>query len=259
MTHPNDAPLQKIQFYATTPYSCGYLAGKLAQSLIAAPHHLIDAHTYSGLIQLGFRRSGKFAYRPHCENCNACVPVRIPVAEFKPNRSQRRARKQHQDLSTTIIPLAYSEEHFQLYQAYQAARHKPEDAEKGKPDSEPSSEETEQEAADQYRNFLVQSNVESMLIEFRLDGILKMVSVVDIVRDGISAVYTFYDTNEANCSYGTFNIVWLAEWAHQLKTTYLYLGYWIAESRKMAYKQNFLPLEGLIEGEWQPLDPSDQK
>jgi arginyl-tRNA--protein-N-Asp/Glu arginylyltransferase len=245
MTHPNDAPLQKIQFYATTPYSCGYLAGKLAQSLIAAPHHLIDASTYSGLIQLGFRRSGKFAYRPHCENCNACVPVRIPVAEFIAKRSQRRAKKQHQDLHASIIPLTYSEEHFQLYLAYQLARH---------PDNS-----NEQDTVEQYRNFLVQSNVETLLIEFRLEGVLKMVSVVDIVRDGISAVYTFYDASDKSASYGTYNILWLIEWAQQLKVEFLYLGYWIAESQKMAYKKNFTPQEGLIDGEWVRLNHVHQK
>lgn len=245
MTHPNDAPLQKIQFYATTPYSCGYLAGKLAQSLIAAPHHLIDASTYSGLIQLGFRRSGKFAYRPHCENCNACVPVRIPVAEFAPTRSQRRAKKQHQDLHASIIPLAYSDEHFQLYLAYQLARHRDDN--------------NEQDTVEQYRNFLVQSNVETLLVEFRLEGVLKMVSVVDIVRDGISAVYTFYDASDKSASYGTYNILWLIEWAQQLKIEYLYLGYWIAESQKMAYKKNFMPQEGLIDGEWVRLNHVNQK
>ncbi|CAG0997117.1 Aspartate/glutamate leucyltransferase [Methylophilaceae bacterium] len=238
MTLPNDAPLQKIQFYATTPYSCGYLEGRMAQSLIAAPHHLIDAHTYSGLIQLGFRRSGKFAYRPHCENCSACIPVRIPVADFMPNRSQRRSWKQHQNLAVAILPLDFNEEHFSLYQAYQAARHS---GDANEPDSE-----------DQYRNFLVQSNVESMLIEFRHDGVLKMVSVVDLVRDGVSAVYTFYDTGDSASNYGTFNVLWLIDWTRSLKLPYLYLGYWIADSRKMSYKKNFKPLEALIEGEWQP-------
>lgn len=245
MTLPNDAPLQKIQFYVTTPYSCGYLQGRLAQSLIATPHHLIDAQTYSSLIQLGFRRSGKFAYRPHCENCEACIPVRIPVAEFTPSRSQRRARKQHQNLTTTVIPIGYSDEHFKLYQAYQLARH--------------SEDNTEQDTVEQYCNFLVQSNVESVLIEFRLDGLLKMVSVVDIVHDGISAVYTFYDTSDENCSYGTFNILWLNDWALQQGKKYLYLGYWIAQSRKMAYKQNYSPLEALSEDEWIPLEDLHQK
>lgn len=245
MTLPSDPPLQKLQFYATTPYACGYLEGKLAQSLIAAPHHLIDANTYSGLIQLGFRRSGKFAYRPHCEHCNACVPVRLPVAEFQPTRSQRRAFKQHHSLRTSILPLRFNEEHFALYAAYQTARHNG----GGEP----------QETAEQYRNFLVQSNVESMMIEFRLDDALKIVSVVDIVRDGISAVYTFYETADEAASYGTFNILWLVEWCRDLNLPYLYLGYWIAESRKMAYKQNFNPQEGLIEGEWQRLNHVHQK
>ncbi|HZV97726.1 MAG TPA: arginyltransferase [Methylophilaceae bacterium] len=239
MTLPSEPPLQKLQFYATTPYPCGYLEGKLAQSLIAAPHHLIDAATYSDLIKLGFRRSGKFAYRPHCEHCKACVPVRLPVAEFKPNRSQRRARKQHANLTAVILPLTFKQEHFALYAAYQVARHNGGDM--------------HEETADQYRNFLVQSNVDSLMIEFRLGDTIKMVSVVDIVEDGVSAVYTFYDAGDKSASYGTYNVLWLIEWCHSLKLPYLYLGYWIAESRKMAYKQNFLPQQGLLEGEWQYL------
>lgn len=240
MTLPNDAALQKIQFYVTAPYSCGYIRGRLAQSLIAAPHHLIDANVYSELIQFGFRRSGKFAYRPHCENCEACVPVRIPVASFQPSRSQRRAGKQHSKLSANVMPVEFREEHFRLYQAYQLARHTEEPA--------------EQDTDEQYRSFLVQSNVETRLIEFRQDGVLKMVSVVDLVADGISAVYTFYDATDVACSYGTYSVLWQVEWARQLGKPYLYLGYWIAESRKMAYKQKFSPLQALRGGEWLPLE-----
>jgi arginine-tRNA-protein transferase len=238
MTLPNDAPLSKLQFYVTTPYSCGYIEGKLAQSLIASPQHLVDANTYNGLIQLGFRRSGKFVYRPHCELCNACIPVRIPVNDFISKRSQRRAMKLHDRLSVAIIPLHFSEEHFSLYSAYQVARH---------------SGSKDQESAEQYRNFLVQSNVESVMVEFRLDDQLKMVSVVDIVSDGISAVYTFYDASDAHASYGTYNVMWLIKWCKRLRLGYLYLGYWIKESPKMAYKQNFVPQEALIDGEWQLL------
>ncbi|HEY8354854.1 MAG TPA: arginyltransferase [Methylophilaceae bacterium] len=240
MTLPNEAALQKIQFYVTTPYSCGYIRGRLAQSMIAAPHHLIDADIYGELIQLGFRRSGKFAYRPHCENCNACIPVRIPVADFHPSRSQRRAWKRHGNLSATVLPVEFSEEHFQLYQAYQLTRHTEDPA--------------EQDTEEQYRSFLIQSNVESRLVEFRQDGVLKMVSVVDLVTDGVSAVYTFYDTTDAASSYGTYGVLWQVEWTHRLGKPYLYLGYWIAESRKMAYKQNFSPLQALRNGEWQLLE-----
>lgn len=242
MSLPSDKSLQKLQFYVTTAYSCGYLPGKLAQSLIASPQHLIDAAVYSGLIQQGFRRSGKFAYRPHCENCRECIPVRVIVQDFMPSRSQKRACKQHQNLSATVLSVAFHDEHFALYSAYQQARHLD--------DKSILNEKADQDDTEQYRSFLCQTNVESVLIEFRENGQLKMVSVIDLVRDGISAVYTFYDTSDAKASYGTYNILWQIEWAKSLNLPYLYLGYWIKDSQKMAYKQNFKPLEKLMDGAW---------
>jgi len=239
----SEPPLHKLQFYVTTGYSCGYLPNKLAQSLIASPQHLIDAHIYSGLIQQGFRRSGKFAYRPHCETCRECVPVRVVLADFILSRSQKRAYKQHKNLTTTILPIDFHEEHYQLYTAYQKARHA---------DTQSANEEkAEKDEVEQYKNFLCQTNVESVMVEFRDNGQLKMVSVIDIVLDGISAVYTFYDTSDSRASFGTHNVLWQVEWAKTLHFPYLYLGYWIRESKKMAYKQNFKPLEMLIDGEWQ--------
>jgi arginine-tRNA-protein transferase len=242
MSLPSDTPLQKLQFYVTTGYTCGYLPNKMAQSLIAAPQHLVDAKVYSGLIQQGFRRSGKFSYRPHCENCQECIAVRIILDQFSPNRSQKRAFKQHQNLSTTILPVGFHEEHYTLYASYQRARHSDE-----KIQAETESQETDIE---QYQSFLCQSNVESVIVEFRENGQLKMVSVIDIVRDGISAVHTFYDTTDTSSSYGTYNVLWQTLWARELGLSYLYLGYWIKDSKKMAYKQNFKPLEKLIDGEW---------
>lgn len=247
MTTPSEPPLNKLQFYVTTGYTCGYLPNKLAQSLIATPQHLIDAHIYSGLIQQGFRRSGKFAYRPHCENCRECIPVRIKLNDFVPNRSQKRAFKQHQNLTTTILPIAYHKEHYTLYAAYQDARH----AESEKSSDHESYSTPDIEKIEQYQSFLCQTNVESVMVEFRENDQLKMVSVIDIVLDGISAVYTFYDTRDARSSLGTYNVLWQAEWAKSLNFPYLYLGYWIRESKKMAYKQNYKPLEMLIDGEWQ--------
>jgi arginine-tRNA-protein transferase len=235
MTTPADSALQKIQFYVTAPYSCSYLPSQLAQSLIATPQHLIDGHQYSGLIQQGFRRSGKFIYRPHCENCNACIPVRLLVANFQPSRSQKRAYKRHQNLDASVSTLSFEEAHFALYKAYQIARHESN---------------AEEETAEQYRNFLVQSNVDSLFISFTLDDVLKIVSVVDIVEDGVSAVYTFYDSADTKASYGTYSIMWLIDWCKQLKLPYLYLGYWIKNSQKMAYKENYGPQEALIDGEW---------
>ena len=247
MTLPSEATLHKLQFYVTTSYPCGYLPGQKAQSLIATPQHLIDSSVYSGLIQQGFRRSGKFAYRPHCETCSACTPVRLLVEKFTPTRSQKRCFKYHQNLQVTILPLAFHAEHFELYNSYQAARHTE------KVNIEKTNSEREDKAS-QYRDFLVESNVETLLIEFRLGGALKMVSVVDVLRDGISAVYTFYKTDDLHTSYGTFNIVWLSEWTRSLGLTYLYLGYWIQDSQKMAYKQKFKPQQALIDGEWQNLN-----
>lgn len=242
MSLPSDKPLQKLRFYVTTAYSCGYLPNKLAQSLIAAPQHLVKADIYDGLIQQGFRRSGEFVYRPHCENCQECVPVRLIVDSFTPSRSQKRAFKHHQNLSTTILPVAFYEEHYQLYTAYQQTRHFDE--------SKETERDTSDHAVEQYQSFLCKSNVETVLVEFRNHGQLKMVSVIDIVEDGISAVYTFYDTTDPKASYGTFNVVWQAAWARNLSLPYLYLGYWIKDSRKMAYKQNYQPLEKLIDGQW---------
>jgi len=242
MTLPGEPPLQKLQFYVTTPYKCGYLPNRLAQSLIASPQYLIDSNVYSSLIQQGFRRSGNFSYRPHCEQCNECVPVRIILQDFFPNRSQNRAYKQHQNLTTSILPIAFYEEYYSLYSTYQAARHMNEVTSQH--------EKAESDDREQFRTFLCQSNVESVLVEFRLDGLLKMVSVIDIVQDGISAVYTFYDTTNNKMSYGTYNVLWQSEWARSLNLPYLYLGYWIKDSKKMAYKQNFKPLEKLIDGEW---------
>lgn len=241
MTLPNEPSLQKLQFYVTTPYSCGYLPKKLAQSLIASPQNLVNAQVYSGLIQQGFRRSGKFAYRPHCEQCTACIPVRLILRDFVPTRSQKRAFKQHQDLNASLHPIEFNEAHFTLYQTYQKQRHSDSLDKLGDIESE----------ADQYRQFLCQSNVNSVMIEFKnAQGELKIVSVVDIVSDGVSAVYTFYDATDTKASYGTFSIVWLSEWTKNLNLPFLYLGYWIQDSQKMAYKANFQPQEKLVDGEW---------
>lgn len=161
------------------------------------------------------------------------------MAEFQPTRSQQRAFKKHAALSATMVEAQYQAEHFALYQAYQQHRHPPEAPEAS----------TEEEAM-QYQQFLCQSNVESLMVEFRNpQGQLKIVSVIDIVMDGLSAVYTFYDASD-KASYGTYSILWQIAWARELQLPYVYLGYWIADSQKMAYKQQFQPLEKLHEGEW---------
>jgi len=238
MSRLNDSelPFSLLQFYNTATYPCSYLAGEQAVSQVATPAHLITTEVYGELVRSGFRRSGMFTYRPNCDACHACVPVRLPVQRFVPNRSQKRSLKLHAGLRARELPLMNFEEHYQLYQRYQSVRH----AGGG----------MDQDNHEQYAHFLLQSRVDSRLIEFTEDGVLRMVSIIDVLDDGLSSVYTFYDPDIVGAGFGTYNILWQISQCQKHEMPYLYLGYWIRNSRKMAYKANFRPIEGLIDGTW---------
>jgi arginine-tRNA-protein transferase len=237
MSIQNDVILPVMKFHTTEFYPCSYLPSKLARSQIAVPDDLIDASTYAQLIKTGFRRSGSFVYRPSCEQCEACVPVRVIVDQFSSSRTQRRVWKQHQHLVTAHHKLHYHPDHYRLYRRYQVKRH----AHSG----------MDYDTRDQYCNFLLQSNVDSRLVTFHEHDQLRMISIIDQLPDGLSSVYTFFDPDAPNVSFGTFNILWQIAQCRIKKLPYLYLGYWIGENRKMSYKANFQPLQGFVNGQWQ--------
>jgi arginine-tRNA-protein transferase len=203
------------------------------------PNELVDDAVYSQLIRAGFRRSGLYTYRPQCDQCRACVPVRLVVEEFQPNRSQRRTWKRNQQLEAVLCEQTFDARHYNLYRRYQASRH--------------TGGGMDQDSEDQYRQFLLQSGVSTLLVAFRDAVSLRMVSVVDVVEDGLSSVYTFFDPDMPQAGFGTYNILWQIELCRRMGLPYLYLGYWIAASDKMAYKANFQPLQGFVNGQWQRL------
>ncbi|BAU48800.1 arginyl-tRNA-protein transferase [Sulfurifustis variabilis] len=225
--------------FLSMPHPCSYLPGKTATTLFIDPRYPLDRERYGAFTRLGFRRSGDLIYRPHCRDCTACVPVRIPTARFRPARGQRRVWRRNLDVRVAPVTGAYVQEHFDLYVRYQARRHPG----GGMDDPDPQ----------KYLSFLLGRQVDTVFFEMRLAERLLGVAIVDRLNDGLSAVYTFYDPDESARGLGTFAVLWEVEHARRLGLPWVYLGYWIAESPKMAYKANFRPLEVYRNGRWTEL------
>lgn len=228
--------LEQLLFFTTPEQKCGYLPDKLSTSLFVDPTAIISKETYSSLSNLGFRRSGKHFYRPHCEDCQACTPIRINAALFTPTKSQKRILKKNNNIKIHILPAGFHEDHYLLYEKYLHSRHA--DGDMFPP------------SRSQYRSFLVDGHSCTQFIEFSLDGQLCAVAVCDQLDDGLSAIYTFFDPDYPALSLGKFAILWQIEEAKKRNLKYSYLGYFIKDCRKMAYKNQYSPFEARINNQW---------
>ncbi len=237
--------MTSIPLLITAPHPCSYLEGEQARSAFVNLSIGLNTALYAELIAHGFRRSGDNVYRPQCAQCSQCVSVRIPVAQFKPNRSQGRCLQKN--LQTTAIVKAplFEQDHYDLYLRYQNQRH----AEGNMANTSP----------DEYLNFLGSSWCDSQFIEFSIADELAAIAVVDRLDNALSAVYTFFDPKFSGYSLGVYALLWQIRTAQQQGLDWLYLGYWIADCHKMNYKNQYQPLQGFIDHQWNFLSkgPSD--
>jgi len=221
---------RKLKLYKSSAYPCPYLSGKTAENVFVNPAaDPPNASLYDKLIRYGFRRNGQVYYRPACPDCMECQSIRIIVNDFIISRSQRRVKRKNNDVEFELFSPIYRQDHFNLYHKYQKSKHK----EGGMDDTDPS----------KYQDFLIRSNINTFLLEMRINNRLVGVSIIDQVPNGLSAVYTFYEPNEFARSLGTLAILYQIELCREMGCLWLYLGYWVKDSPKMNYKKNFIPYQ----------------
>jgi len=230
----------KVNFFASTPEPCSYLDDRKSVSAFANPHMDMDMGTYNELIRHGFRRSGGYIYRPHCPHCQECISVRVPVKSHRFSRNEKRVMRRNSDIRISVIPGRFRDEHFDLYRRYINSRHN--EGSMANP------------SKSDYHRFLICDWTDTLFFEYRLNRILIAVAVCDITDSGLSAVYTFFDPDYADCSPGHFAILSQIEEARSRDLDYLYLGYWIRNCSKMSYKRRYKPLEAYINDQWVALD-----
>ncbi len=233
---------ETVRLFQTLPHPCGYFAERTAQNLVIDPSAPHLPRMYAHALTRGYRRAGGHVYHPQCPNCRACVPARIPVAQFEPDRSQRRNLKRNADLVLSIAPARYSHEYFSLDRRYLDARH----AGGGMDNPDPQD----------FSRFLYTAWSPTWFLELRdADDVLRAVAVTDITSTGLSAVYTFYDPDCEARGLGTHAILRQIELARDRGLAHVYLGYWIEHHPKMDYKSRFRPLELLTADGWKKASP----
>ncbi len=232
-----------LPLYLSAPHPCSYLPDRQSNTLFADPAQPMDMRTYGELLHYGFRRSGRVVYAPRCEDCSQCVSVRIPVDGFALRRKHRRILRSNHDIALYEHAAKFNRAHYDLYQAYTRARHQDGDMANASPA--------------EYLGFLRADWCDTSFLEFSRDGELVAVAVTDVLLDGLSAVYTFFDPDLAQRSLGTFAILSQIDLARRRGLSYLYLGYWVRDSRKMAYKTEFRPIELCYGGRWRRVGLDD--
>jgi arginine-tRNA-protein transferase len=226
-----------IPLLLNVEHPCSYLSAQKAQSLLVSSDFSLDTQYYSELIAQGFRRSGDQVYRPYCQSCQACIPTRLAVKDFLPDRKQKRCMKKNANTQVVIKPADFDPVHFALYLRYQTARHLSED-------KDPIS-------AEDYKQFLSSTWCKTWFVEFWINQQLVTVAVVDVLDNALSAVYTFFDPDYSAYSPGVFAVQWQIQQAKHLNLDFVYLGFWIKNCQKMSYKNQYQPLWGFIDQQWQ--------
>lgn len=231
------APKPPLVFYRTGPMPCPYLDGRIERNLFTELRGAQAQELHDRLALAGFRRSHHIVYRPACPGCNGCVPLRIPVAAFRPTRSQQRVWNRNRDLAVTTGPALATDEHYDLFFRYQRARH--------------GGGEMAAMSFSDFRAMVEDSVVETELMTIRDDaGTLVGACLTDILSSGLSAVYSYFEPGEDRRSLGTFSILQLVHQARAQERSHVYLGYWIEDCEKMAYKSRFRSVEHLGTKGW---------
>lgn len=242
--NPISEELRQLNLFRSAGHPCSYLPNREASSVIVDPAAKLSPGAYSALLSQGFRRSGNHVYRPWCRSCRQCIPVRLPVTDFKPARRQQRTWRRNHDLDAILKEPRFDPEHYALYRRYMSVRH--------------AGGEMADSSTDEFMQFLTSDWAETLFIELRLGDRLVAVAVTDVFADGLSAVYTFFDPDLAKRSLGVQGVLQQIDLARSQGLDWLYLGYWIKPCDKMNYKADYRPLEAFRDGMWRRFEPGER-
>lgn len=232
--------MTSIPLFLSQEHPCSYLENLDAQAIFVHPSFQLSSSIYSRLIEQGFRRSGDQVYRPHCPECDACCPVRIPVNTFNPSRNQRRCEQKNLPTQASIKPAVFNQQHYEMYLRYQRQRHRFSNMADSSPED--------------YMNFLTCEWSDTLFVEFSIEQRLAAVAIIDRLDNALSAVYTFFEPEFSAFSPGVFSVLWQIKQAQRWKLDYVYLGFWIEACRKMSYKTQYRPIQGYLNGKWKPME-----